>query len=402
MKDIKKGFDKKIICTPKFAYLFGYFAADGSFYKDFSGERFEFVDGFSIKNEQCYSLKFIESIQRILLELFEIKAHIRKRQNKYVLSFRNKKLANLFKNEIGQKTGDKSKTINLPSFYYKTNLEKFFWLGFMDGDGCVPRKGRKIALECASKKIIVSFKSFLKRNQVNANYFERKLNNRTYYGVRISSAFFTKYANVLGFLHPRKKLWLNSQIKNNFYVCNSPNIEKFLTKNNYLNYLQIFNPRKVYIVNSKPLLERYGTKCNQSKNKKLKEILDVLLQQGFKNKKILKILSNYRWKMGKGTNVSIRLPLKNNSKLIAITSFVRIRNGGIILSKQYIKVFNKNPNKIIRTCENLFNIRAKWTSKKEPLFCSGVLKLLFSKITIRTEEKYTYPKFYEEVTCKIT
>jgi hypothetical protein len=62
MKISKQPFNKKLIYTPKFAYLFGYFAADGSFYKDSSGERFEFVDGFSIKNEQFYSIEFMEKI----------------------------------------------------------------------------------------------------------------------------------------------------------------------------------------------------------------------------------------------------------------------------------------------------------------------------------------------------
>jgi hypothetical protein len=42
---------KKTIFSNRFAYLLGYFAADGSFYKDGRNTRFEFSDGTSVASE---------------------------------------------------------------------------------------------------------------------------------------------------------------------------------------------------------------------------------------------------------------------------------------------------------------------------------------------------------------
>ncbi|MFA6268741.1 MAG: LAGLIDADG family homing endonuclease [archaeon] len=391
--------NKKIVYNKKFVYLFGYFSADGSFYKDSSSHRFEFVDGTSIKEEQFYSLNFIQFIQKLILDLFGITGHIRKRDNKYVLTFRNKKLAEFFENEIGQKPGPKTKTVNLPGHYKTNSLEKFFWLGFLDGDGCVPRNGRKIVLESASKLIITSFQSFLERNKIKSKYYERKLHNRIYYGTRITSVFFDKYAEVVGFLHPRKNKWLNEKIGHAFYLSHSSNIKNFITKENYINYLKIFNQSTVYLVNSKELFKKYGIKCDHRKNRRLEEITKELYSKGLKDKEILKIISKYRWKAGKGSNISITLPTKNSPELEIIAKFARTQTGGIKLSKQHIQAFNENPSSILQICEDLFGLNPKITSKNELIFCSNVLKLLFSKIISRSKENYTPPKFHEEILC---
>ncbi len=278
-------------------------------------------------------------------------------------------------------------------------MEKFFWLGFLDGDGCVPRNGRKIALESASKDLICSFRLFLKTNNIPSKYYERKIEDRTYYGARISSAFFKKYSNLLGFLHPRKKKWLTEKLKADFYVSTKSNIKRFLTENNYLDYVKIFDSRKVYLVNSKELIEQQGIKCDHRNNRTLKEVLDALKPREFKKEEILEVLSKFRWKMGKGTNTAVRLPKKINYKLKIAIKFVRIRAGGIGLSKRYIVAFNESPDKIRQLCEELFDINPKRTCKNEPIFCSSVLNLLFSKIISRSKEKYIPPKFHEAILC---
>ena len=402
MKSILPAFDKKIIYLEKFAYLFGYFSADGCFYKDSRSHRFEFVDGTSVKEEQIYSLNYINFIQNLINELFGITGHIRKRENKYVLSFRNKRLAEFFINEIGQKPGNKTQTVNVPEIYKGTNLEKFFWVGFLDGDGCVPRKSRKIALESASKHIILSFRKFLDINEVKSKYYERVLCGRTYYGARITSAFFEKYASVLGFLHPRKNKWLNEKIGKEFYVSHTSNIKEFILEEGYIDYLKIFKGNKVYLVNSKELLKEYQIKCDQRKNRCLEEIINALHSKGFENKEILEIISKYKWKAGKSSNIAITLPVKNNHELELIAKFARIQNGGIKLSKQHIHAFNETPSEILSICESLFGIKPKITAKNELIFCSNVLKLLFSKIISRSKDKYAYPQFHEEILCSVT
>ncbi len=58
---------KKILKSPKFAYLIGAFMADGCFYiKNKKYFTFEFYDGTSVKSELKYSLKHIIKIKSIL------------------------------------------------------------------------------------------------------------------------------------------------------------------------------------------------------------------------------------------------------------------------------------------------------------------------------------------------
>ena len=82
----------KNINNSNFAYLIGNFMADGSFYKTERGYRFEFVDGSPYDKELRYSLNHILTIKRILENFLGKKLRgIRKRGNRFVLSFREKK-----------------------------------------------------------------------------------------------------------------------------------------------------------------------------------------------------------------------------------------------------------------------------------------------------------------------
>src|SRR3989344_1985779 len=199
------------INSPQFAYLIGYFVADGCYYKSGGGNRFEFSDGSSIKKELYYSKEFLEKIRKLIKNIFNIDTpRLRKRENRYILCFRNKFVESILKKNFNFKPGKKTLSIKVPNIY-KTN--KFFWIGLMDGDGMVARDSRKIALCMVNIDIINDFKRFLTRNGIAYKYREDyptgiayKTNNKRY-TITVCGAFFDKYASEIGFLHPRKKLW---------------------------------------------------------------------------------------------------------------------------------------------------------------------------------------------------
>ncbi len=390
----------QLVNSPKFAYLYGYFVADGCYYKDGRNVRFEFSDGTSVKEELEYSSKFMNKIKSIIENALQKKLpELRKRGNRYVLNFRSEKLHNIFKNCFNLAFGEKSFSITIPSFYMNTNLEKYFWLGVLNGDGMVARKNRKISLESGSKKLIEAFKDFLERKDIMFKYRERILRENKFYRVNIKSNFFKKFCSEIGFSHPRKKLWLLKHLEmNDFYKNNIVNINGYVLKNKIINYEKIFSSSTAMIVSGKDLIKEYGLKHKGITNRKFDEIL-----QKSNSKKILKVdlfnlLSKYRWKMGKGSTNSVKMPLYFNKDILDIARFVRLRDGGITVSRNYIESFNLYPYEIIRKFEQIFDIKPKYTCRGEPIFCSGVLEIFFSKI-IKSEGKklVLLPKWHQNL-----
>ena len=193
LKNNQKVETVELIKSHKFAYLYGYFVADGCYYRDGRSVRFEFSDGTSVNEELEYSLRFMNKIKSIIENTLQRKLpELRKRGNRYVLSFRSEKLDKIFKNYFNLTSGEKSFSINIPKFYANIDLEKYFWLGVLDGDGMVARKNRKVSLESGSKKLIEAFKDFLERQDIIFRYSERMLRQNKFYRVNIKSNFFKK------------------------------------------------------------------------------------------------------------------------------------------------------------------------------------------------------------------
>ncbi|GEM_PF-4812148 len=368
---------KKTIFSKRFAHLLGYFAADGSFYKDLSGTRFEFTDGTSVESELDYSKQFFIKIQKYLEIILDKKLPtIRKKGNKYVLSFRSKDFEKVFL-QIGFRPGNKTKTVTIPKFYKNTKFEQDFWIGVMDGDGMVARNSRKISLESISKQLIVDFKEFLDRNKVEYTYRERFIKNQIYQ-VFIKSAQFREFSKLIMFSHPRKYLWMQEHLKKEFYRQNNFAMEKFLLNDNIIDYFKIFKNKNIFIVNGVNLINMH----RKRKNVPLFEIYTRLTRNN-QRIDILKILADYRFKASKGTNKSIKLPLALSDELKQIMKYVRIRDGSISYSKKYIESYNESVDKITTLTKNLFDLEPSITTKKEVIFCSTVLSLLFSKIQIK-------------------
>ena len=87
--------------------------------------------------------------------------------------------------------------------------------------------------------------------------------------------------------------------------------------------------------------------------------------------------------MLKGSTNSVKLPPYFNKNLFRIAKYVRIRQGGISFSRRYIESFEEDFEETLQITQKIFDIKPKFTSKNEPLFCSGVISDFFNKIISR-------------------
>ncbi len=372
----------KSINNSNFAYLIGNFAADGSFYKTKGGYRFEFTDGSPYEKELKYCLEHILFIKRIIEKfLGKVLPNPRKRGNQFVLSFRDKNLANLFRNIFKFQPGDKSKIIDISRIYKNTKYEKNFWIGFLDGDGSIARNSRRIALESMSKKIIESFAEYLIQNEILFSKYESKRGGGVSYVILIRSISFRDFSKKIGFRHPLKTQLLKNKLKDkDFFVYNKVNVKN---ENKIIDYFNIFN-NTIFIENGKKILLKYGFKKYSRDNLKLNEVFSFLKERNLPKEQILKEINIYRFKKSKGSINSVKLPLYLDKKVLKIAKFVRIRQGGISFSRRYIESFNENFGEILNITQKIFDIKPTHTCKKEPIFCSGVLKDFFNSFIKRS------------------
>ena len=308
---------------------------------------------------------------------------LRQRGNRFVLSFRNRELVSLFLTTFKFSSGDKSKTIDIPQFYKDTELERSFWQGYLDGDGSIARNSRRIAVESMSNKIMLSFAIYLNKNKINFSSYNSKRFNEFSHVILIRSVSFRDFAEKVGFLHPLKVRLLKEKLKDrDFFTKNEIN-PAILNKK--VDYTLLFDD-SVFLENGRELLTKYGYTKYHRKNASMQKIVSLMKKNGLDNEGILKIITQYRFKKSKGSIHSVRLPLSIGKDIIRISKFVRIRDGGITFSKRYVESFNEDFDEILNLTENTFDLKPKFTSKNEPLFCSGVLSDFFNKIIKRVDD----------------
>jgi len=373
---------EEIIKDPPFAYLIGMFMADGCFYiKDKKYCAFEFYDGTSVKKELEYSLKHIKNIRNVIQKYFKINYSIRKRGNLYILCFKSEELASILINKFSINPGKKAAIVDIPNIYKYSLLDKYFWQGFMDGDGMTARNSRKVVLEVCSKKLIKSFRDFLYKTKIGFKYSERIIKNRKYYRITIPSLHVRCYHKKIGFKHPRKKAWLKKHIEKEFYKKNLINFKKVYNQEK-LDYNSLFLNTNAYVEEGIKLILEYGghLKDFPRRNIRFERIYNFLKNRGLTNKEINNKVSTFRWKMGKGSKYSIRLPYKFDKNLHDISRMIRVINYKILIPRNYSKLLNLDYKMIINRINNIFQTKPTFTGRGEPIYSSGVLSLFFSKI----------------------
>ena len=297
----------------------------------------------------------------------------------FVLSFRDKTLSKLFLDKFKFLPGDKSKIIDIPSLYKNSKYEKDFWVGFLDGDGSIARNSRRIAIESMSEHIIESFANYLNKNYIFFSKYRSKRGSFYSFVILIKSVSFRDFANKIGFRHPLKSKLLNEKLKDkDFFIKN-----KIKLHSGIIDYTKIFDDT-IFVENGRELLIKYGDKNYQRPNVKFNKIVSLMNKKGVDKLDILRQVNNYRFKKSKGSRHSIRLPLFFEDKLLKISRFVRIRQGGISFSRIYVNSFNENFEEILKITSDIFDIKPTYTGKNEPIFCSGVIKDLFDNIIERS------------------
>ena len=368
----------KSIMNKEFAYLVGNFVADGSLYSSGNSSRFEFVDGSPYENELKYCLQHMKNIKNILENFLNKKLPpIIKKGNKYIIKFRNLELEKVFRDKLGFSLGKKHLSVDIPKVYRNSLYEKDFWIGYLDGDGSIARKSRKISAESVSKKIIDSFANYLKKKEILFSKYESKRPENNSYVIIIRSVSFRDFAREISFNHPLKSKLVNGKLKDrDFHVHNEvlPNIDGEL-----VDYTTFFDD-SVYVENGKDLLIKYRCEKCPRQNVKFNHLFSFLLNKGLPKEQILKEVSEFRFKKSKGSMNSVKLPMYFNEDISKLSKYVRIRNGNITFSRRYISSFNDSPEEIIKLTEKIFDISPKFTCRNELLFCSGVLSDFFNNL----------------------
>ncbi len=399
-----------VVSSPRFAYFLGLFAADGSYYRDGRCCRFEITDGSSIENEMIYSKNFLENVRCLVRTMIGKNIpELRRRGNRYILHFRSKMMERVF-NSLGIKPEPKSTSFRIPKIYRDSTLEKFFWLGVMDGDGMVARVGRKVALEMVNKEMVHLFGRFISKNGIFCRVVERRFDESSVYETQntsfkviINAPFIRKYKEILGFCHPRKRMWLERHSKNkNGYIENTISCSEFLSPNGNIDYIKVFRCGNVFVVGGKRILRENGIRYRGASNVSFIKMRDILLKSGHSESDICRILSGKRWKMSKGSVNSVNLPDKLNKDILDVVKLLRPAEGGIRVSRTYAKSLGFNADDVVKAIEKTFDIKAKYTGRGEPIFCSGVLKELFLNIIKRENKEYDFPEWHKEIICQTT
>ncbi len=368
------------IHTSNFAYMLGNFMADGSFYK--SGKRFwfEFTDGSPYKNELKYSFEHIKKIKALLESFLNKKLpNIRNRGNRYSFSFNDSLLKETFENLFHLSPGDKSRTIDIPTIYRDSPLEADFWRGYLDGDGSIARRFRKVSVESMSEAIINSFAEFLRKKDIYFSQYRSKRGEDFSHVIVIRSVSFRDFARRIGFNHPSKSKLLAKKLNDSdFFVKN--NLSSSIILNKIIDYSLIFD-KTVFVEDGLKILREYrDTHYYQGNNIRFEFLFNFLLGQGLTKNKALVLLSKYRFKKSKGSRNSIKLPFYYNRDILTIAKYVRLRAGSITFSKAYIESFNEDYQQILNLTQRIFEILPKYTCKNEPIFCSGILRDFFSHL----------------------
>ncbi len=191
-------------------YLFGVILGDGTINK----ERIKIVDGDERKAKLRFSKEFLKKINEKVRRIFKTnigKVEKIKGKNGYELRFNNKWLCyflnSLFGLEFGRKINPKIQR-ELKLTNHQKNL---IMRGLFDTDGSVD--GRRVTMATRYETLLADMLLFLKEADINFS-LQKTTKSREFplFKVTVHSRDALKYAQMIGFSHPRKSLELKQLI----------------------------------------------------------------------------------------------------------------------------------------------------------------------------------------------
>jgi len=226
----------------------------------------------------------------------------------------------------------------------KEELEKTFWRGLFDTDGCHKKEGRSVNLSSANKSFLLECKKCLMKNKITPSKLSK---GKRGYTMSIHSYDLFNFAKMIGFSHPRKRGYLLK------YLKNKQGIERTFIKINKQNMFKDFfdlNTLPIRVYNAHSLFKKY-LKANNLSQRKAAIILQTWQsaifdwhrgRSGIPLRKLIELakigqytkldvyneltkISNLRFCLikGKGRGKSVKLPLKPNKKLLFIAKYTR-------------------------------------------------------------------------------
>ncbi len=182
----------------RISYLVGVIVGDGHLNE--RGDSLIIVDGQSNKKKLILSKKYIDLINSLFKEEFNIRGKINKHNTWRLCRIESKWLCRFFNYYFEIPFGSKSDIIKLPKLLFGEN-QRFFWRGLMDTDGFAREQAKQIVVKSNSFFLINQFEDFCNKNNINT--IKRKEKNG--FTLRILTESFLKYSELIGFCHPRKK-----------------------------------------------------------------------------------------------------------------------------------------------------------------------------------------------------
>lgn len=195
------------------AYFVGVAAGDGGF----SGERvWTLVDG-GKTHQLKYSKKFLESISTLLENYFKINTGLRKRTNRYELYVSNKWFCRFLQQYYNLPKSYKKGKLSRPEVFSNEATISAFWRGVFDADGAIAENSNRISLSSATRSFLEQCRDDLARWGV-AVY---EIRQPQAYLLRLRPEEVPKFADKIGFSHPRKKNLLLEKLGNGArnYTC---------------------------------------------------------------------------------------------------------------------------------------------------------------------------------------
>ena len=237
----------------RLAYLAGVIAGDGHLSK--RGNEIVIADGQSDKNKLRLSKDYIYLIAHLFEKEFNLRGAINNHTTWWRFRIDNVLLCKFFNYYFEIPLGKKCRIIKIPGWLSSTFNEKYFWRGLMDTDGYIREKGKEIIFKSRSLILLNQFMEFLKRNKINAIINKDK--NGEY--LRIFVCDFLRYAEIMGFSHPRKKEILISHLREGpkYKVLSKINKNMPIVQSNIFKYLRPY--KKVVYIN----LNQYGKKSKK-------------------------------------------------------------------------------------------------------------------------------------------
>jgi len=223
------------------SYLVGVINGDGHLRK--SETLLEITDGQSDKEKLKSSKEYFEIIDELIKKEFNVSGKKFKTENEWRYNLNNKWLCRYINYFFKVPFGRKSEII-----YFPNNLKKYeseFWRGIMDTDGFIDEKTKSIKIKSNSNKLIKQFEGFCSRNKISFYTKEEKEAK----AVNLFSESLYKYAEVIGFSHPRKKNILIQHLKRgpNYKVLISYNKDFDRDTIHLLKYLRPYKKNITYI-----------------------------------------------------------------------------------------------------------------------------------------------------------